>query len=132
MKTLSSVKPYGDWGYLLLRIAVGSIFIYHGLDKLPLWGTAPEGMALPLLYIMRALSIIEPLAGVAVILGFMVQAAALVLSIVMIGALFAKWFLWKAPFSGQMAWELDLIILGATVTLFLNGGGKLSLDRGQP
>jgi len=123
---------FTDLVLLVLRVTVGAIFIAHGLSKRPMWRTRPsEGMSARMLGLMRFLSIVEPLGGVALILGFLTPFAAFGHSIVMIGATYLKIFVWKSGFRGQQGtgWEFDLLILAACLAIIVLGAGAWSLDR---
>ena len=125
------LSQYGDWALLAIRIAVGAIFIAHGQGKRGLWKAQPsEQLPAGLLKLMRFLSIVEPLGGLAVLLGFLTPLAAIGLGLVMLGALRYKIFIWQSPFSAtdKLGWEFDLLILAACLALLLMGGGAFSLD----
>ncbi len=132
MEFLASLSyNYADWGPLALRLAVGAIFLVHGLKKWGMWkkqagGQMPGGM----LALMRLLSLAEPLGGLALLVGFLTQLAALGLGLIMLGALWFKITVWKTPFTApdKNGWEFDLLILAATITLVLIGPGALSAD----
>ncbi len=127
--TLVSLKRHSDWGLLALRLAIGAVFLYHGLAKWPLNPQAP--------WYMTVVAIAEPLGGLAMILGLLTQWAALGLGIIMLGAIYMKMtgfgqaaldafgtFVGK----GGAGWEFDLVILAGCVALLFMGGGKMALD----
>jgi putative oxidoreductase len=129
---LQQLNKYSDFGLLFLRLAVGAIFIVHGLQKLAMWNMAPNAqMGAGALLLMKLLSIIEPLAGLALVLGIGLNLAALVLAFIMLGAILMKIFVFKVGFIALQAtgWELDLALLAANLVLFLGGGGKLVLGK---
>lgn len=117
---------------LILRLGVGVIFIAHGLSKLlNTVGIAQAvGLSATLVFI---LGIIEMLAGLSVVLGILVRYAALVLALVMIGAIYFKVYVWQVPFIAAKAtgWELDLILLAVNLALVLTKGGGLTILRSQ-
>lgn len=121
-----------SWGLLALRLAVGSVFLFHGIQKWALWGEAPSSASLTpnMLNIMKFLSIVEPLGGAALILGFLTQFAAIGLGLIMLGAIYFKMQVWNMPFAAQSAtgWEFDLVLLAASIQLLFSGAGKYSLD----
>ena len=130
MEFLSSFLQYNDVALALLRFSFGIIFLKHGMMKLGMWKMqASEQMPAQMLNIMRALSIIEPVAGLAMIAGLFAQFAAVVLGIVMLGAMYYKIFKWKKTFAGDGGWEFDLILLAANIALIFGSGGAWSLDR---
>ncbi len=111
-----------DIGFILLRITVGIIFLYHGIKKFPMWKTKPsDQMKLSMLLLLRLAFLMECIGGIAMVSGYYVEFAALGFIGVMLGALYFKLFMWKAPFSGNNGWELDLILLAASIALFMNG-----------
>lgn len=120
----------GDLSLLILRLAVGSIFLAHGLEKRVMWKKRlSQKMPDHMLSKMKLLSIVEPLGGAALILGFLTQLAAIGLSVIMLGALYYKIKIWNKKFTDPNGWELDLIILAVNIALLIFGAGSLSLDR---
>jgi len=123
---------YTDAAKLVLRIAVAAAFLYHGTMK---WGmlsmpAAPEGMSAAMFTIFKILAIAEPLAGIALLLGFLTRIANIGLIIIMLGAIFVMKGGFSAGFSeGFGKWELDFLLLSMNVALFLMGPGKWSLDK---
>lgn len=120
---------YVDWGLLVLRIALGAIFIVHGLPKLKnpagIAGAigAPAGMGL-------ALGLAETLGGLSVLLGLLTQLGALAIMVVMLGALHFKINRWNSPFTAmdKTGWEFDLLILASAALLLFSGAGAFALD----
>lgn len=130
MDILTSLTAYQSVGIVFLRLAVGIIFIYHGFKKLDLWKMQPSAqMPAGLLTNLRVLSIVEPLGGVAMILGFLTQLVALGFILIMLGAIHYKINVWKAPFMAQdkTGWEFDFLILAASLALVFSGGGAWTL-----
>ncbi len=120
----------GDWALLTLRLGVGVIFLVHGIQKWAMWKMQPSSQ-LPagMLSLLRFLSIVEPLGGVGVLVGFLTQPAAAGLAIIMLGAIRLKAVQMHRTFTGDGGWELDFTLLAAAIALFISGAGKLSLDR---
>ncbi len=121
-----------DLALLLLRIGLGTVFLVHGTGKRKLWKVQPSAQ-LPagLLRTLRLLSIAEPAGGLAVLVGFLTQLAALGLALVMLGAL--RFLIVKAhrAFTTDAAagWEFEFMLLVVAVALALMGGGTFALDR---
>jgi putative oxidoreductase len=116
---------------LVLRLALGGIFLYHGLAKRGMWKVKPsEETPASMLATMRILSIVEPLAGLALVLGFLTRLGALAVVIIMLGALWLKITKWRVPFSAtnQTGWEFDLVNLAAAFALLALAGGAYSVD----
>ncbi len=118
-----------NWALLALRIAVGVIFIVHGLQKQAMWKMQPTAqLPAPMIRLLRFLSIVEPLGGAAMIAGFLTRPAAIGLAIIMIGAINLKAREMHRGFTGDGGWELDFMVLAANVALLLLGAGAWSLD----
>ncbi len=119
-----------NWALLALRIAVGVTFIVHGVQKQAMWKMQPtEQLPAPFLRLLRFLSIIEPLGGVALLAGFLTPFAAAGLGIIMLGAIDLKGRKMHKGFTGDGGWELDFVILAANVALVLLGAGAWSIDQ---
>src|SRR5207249_1544189 len=83
-----SLHQFSDFALLALRIALGAVFLTHGLGKRKLWSTQPSAqMPTGMLRKLRILSIAEPAGGLGMLVGFLTQLAALGLVIEMLGAL---------------------------------------------
>ncbi len=130
------LERYGEYAPLVLRLAVGVVFLAHGLGKFGnLGGTAQlfGSMGMPAAGLMAALvAAIETFGGIALILGIGTRIAAVLLSVVMLVAIVmvkAKIGL-IAPMGAPMPGaELDVALLAGCVALVLQGSGHLSLDR---
>ncbi len=109
-------------GLLVLRLALAAVFIYHAMPKLKNPSAVAQGMKWPS-PLVSLLGFVELMAGVFVALGIYTQLNALILGIVMLGALYHKLAIWKTPFSGQNGWELDLMLFASALTIFGAGGG---------
>ncbi|OFW00823.1 MAG: hypothetical protein A3G20_05550 [Acidobacteria bacterium RIFCSPLOWO2_12_FULL_59_11] len=134
MGVFAQLHPFGDWGLLALRLAVGIIFLVHGLQKLPMWKMSPSAqMSERMLFIVRFLSITESLGAVAVMTGFLTQLASAGLAIIMVGAIWLKALVMKESFTNakehKAGWEFALILLAASLGLFFLGAGNFALDR---
>ena len=78
-----------DIGLFILRVAVAIIFAVHAFPKLQ------NKMGSTFLL----LGAVEAISAIALILGWYTRIAALLLAIVMIGAIYMKKFKWNIPFS---------------------------------
>lgn len=123
-----------DAALLLARVALASVFVYHGWAKAAFWtGTTGDGMPSWMLWLMRTLFVLEVCGGCAVLVGAWTRCAAKVLGIVMVGAIvFKVGGLLGAviPFSSPqgMGWEFDAALLGLAAALMASGAGRWSLD----
>jgi uncharacterized membrane protein YphA (DoxX/SURF4 family) len=105
----------------LLRSVVAAVFIYHALPKLK----NPGGMAQAVGWKpgqVFGLGLIEFVSAVAILGGVAIKLSSLLLSIVMMGAIYHKIKKWHVPFAAQntTGWELDLVLLAVNLTLYLS------------
>lgn len=119
---------------LVLRVVLGGLFIWHGIDKFDagismveemftMWGVPAPGLAAPLV------AIVEIVGGIALVLGLATRVAAMLLSVVMIGALiYVKQDLGIISSGPMPGAELDLALLAGLVALVVLGPGRFSLD----
>jgi putative oxidoreductase len=123
---------------LLLRVALASVFIYHGLDKVRpetnygwQWADSMKD-APPVLINARPLQLVvawgELLGGVAVALGILTRLAALGLIIIMCGAVFT--YTGNQGFSAvKGGYEYNFVLILICLALLFAGPGTFSLDR---
>jgi len=123
---------FSDTGLFVLRLVVGIIFLYHALPKLKdAKGMAAmmgkEGMG-PMVLM---LGLVESVSAIGIILGIFTQFLALVLAVVMVGAIVMKTAKWNVPFTAmdKTGWEFDLLLLAANVAILLTGGGSITLPQ---
>ena len=133
-------------GPSLLRLAVGTVFVAHGLVKLlPVPGggvreTAAlfESLAFQVPYaVVMTLGWVEVAGGVALVLGAYTGwvAFALLLTTAVTSwklhlphGLFLNWSLEPGV---QHGYEFDLLLIGALLSLMATGAGSLSVDRAR-
>jgi putative oxidoreductase len=132
MQALARLHQLSDVALLLLRIGIGTVFLVHGTAKRRLWKMQPSAqMPLGFLRTLRLLSIAEPAGGLAVLVGFLTQPAALGLALVMLGAL--RFLTTKAhrKFTTETGagWEFELMLLLGALVLLAMGAGRFALDR---
>lgn len=119
---------------LVLRVVIGALFVWHGIDKFDtgismiedmftMWGVPAPGLTAPLS------AIIEIGAGAALIAGIGTRLAALALSFVMVGALiYVKADLGIISTEPMPGAELDLALLVGLVAVVVFGPGRYSID----
>jgi len=123
------LTDFSDWGMLLVRLALGVVYLHHASQKIPLWKTKPsEHMSANMLYLLRFVSLVETAGAFALIFGVFTQVAAAGLALVMVGALYLKIVTWKRKFSGDGGWEFDFTLLSILIYLCIAGAGEISLD----
>jgi uncharacterized membrane protein YphA (DoxX/SURF4 family) len=122
---LFELTHYSDISFLALRLVVAGIFMYHALPKLKGSTMMAQAMGMPAAMIFM-LGGIELLSS----LGLIIQLAAFLLAMVMVGAIYFKIRKWHVPFGAmdKTGWEFDLILLAANIIIIVNGGGSIGLQ----
>src|SRR5882762_5714996 len=126
------LHQFSDFALLILRLAVGTIFLMHGLPKRGLWSAQPsEQMPASMLTKLRILSIAEPAGALGLIFGFLTQLAALGLVIVMLGAITFLRTKAHRKFKEENSpgWEFEFMLMMVALALAIMGAGKFALDR---
>ena len=130
MRLDSNDARWRDLGLLVLRVVVGIVFIVHGYMKVKMGIAGTTGfmtrIGVPLPSIAAPFSIIAEMGGgLALILGILTLPVGLALTLDMIGAItFAKHW---AQLVGPKGYELELVLLAASLALALVGPGQFSL-----
>jgi putative oxidoreductase len=105
------------------------VFINHGRQKLFVYGFAGvtgafTQMGVPFPGVMGPLiGLLEFFGGIALLFGFLTRLLAVGFVVEMLGAILLVQM--KRGFS---AFELEFLLLGSSVALFLAGGGRFSVD----
>src|SRR5439155_18691545 len=116
-------------GLAALRLAVATIFIRPGAQKLFVFGFAGvtgafTHMGVPFPGLMGPLiGLLEFFGGIALVIGLLTRLVALGLVFDMLGAILLVQL--KRGFSG---YELEFLILGSSLALALAGAGRFSVD----
>ena len=118
-----------SWGLLVLRFFLGFIFFYHSIPKLIASDKMAKGMGWSSSSVFL-LGFVELIAGLGLILGFYAEIGALLVGLIMLGAIYYKVFKWKISFfsADKCGWEFDFILLGAAISIIFLGAGEISLD----
>ena len=131
--TMNRSNDLKDWGIAILRIAVGGIFVAHGVQKLFTFGIpgvaglmGQLGIPFPTLSAI-AVTAAEFLGGLALLAGFFTRLASLPIAFSMVVA--AATVHLKNGFFLPEGAEYVLTLLLASVALLLTGSGALSVDR---
>src|SRR3989338_7994420 len=113
-----SLSQYSQTVFWILQAVVGIIFIVHGMPKLKNPGMVASVYGAPA-FVGSLHGAVEIAAGLALIASQFVQIAAVVVVIVMLGAIYFKIFKWKMPFTSQTStgWEFDLVLLAAGLVI---------------
>lgn len=124
----------GHVGLVLLRVVVGIVMAMHGWQKVSqstIAGTTKSftQMGVPAADVVAPIvAYLELFGGIALILGLLTRPVALLLTVVMAGALVLV-HLPAGFFAAQGGYELVLILGAAALALALTGPGKVSVDR---
>lgn len=116
-----------NWGMLLIRVALGALFLAHGIQKFTdlsgvegffdsLGFPAPAALAL-------LVALVETLGGLAIILGVGLKIAAALIAVVMVVAIVTVKF--SQGFFG--GYELDMVLLLVSIGLLLAHPGEFAL-----
>lgn len=122
-----------SWGTTILRLAVGTVFLAHGAQKLFVYHFAGvtqffahAGIPLPALSAV-VVTLVEFFGGLALVLGLGTRVAAALVAIDMIGAIVLVHA--KGGFFLPTGFEYAFTMLAANVGLVLTGPGALALDN---
>lgn len=123
------MKDYHDVALLLLRIGVGLIFIVAGWGKLTgIENTAGffDNIGIPMPLVMAwVVAIVEFAGGIMVLAGLYMRIPALLLAFIMVVAILTTKLDADDIFR---AMRLDLVLLLMSLSLFITGSGKISLN----
>jgi putative oxidoreductase len=119
---------FSDLALLLLRLVVAVVFFESGRRHAsdPVRRAASVGLSPG---VTRILGFAEMAAALGVALGIFTQVAALVLILIMLGAIQKKIFEWHTGFWGDKTygWHYDLTFLIANLVILTTGGGGFVL-----
>jgi putative oxidoreductase len=117
---------FSDLALLCLRLVVAVVFFESGRRHAgdPVGRAASIGLSPGA---TRLLGWAEMAAALGLALGVVAQVAALVLVLVMLGAIQKKVFVWRIGFWGEQTygWHYDLLFLVANLVILTTGGGRL-------
>lgn len=118
MEALDSLARHAHWA---LRLALGSVFLYHGLEKMFALGPTAGMMGMPV-FVLLLVALAETAGGALILLGgvlydWMTRLGALLIIPVMIGAIsLVHWGQWSFVPSethpmGGMEFQVTLILI---------------------
>lgn len=122
-----------DWGTLILRLALGAVFFYHGYDKIFVTGIPAvtgfmESLGLPLPTLMAYLvSYGELIGGALLILGLLTYWAA-ILGVIISFVAFVTVHADKGFALSNGGYEYIMLIFAASIAILFSGAGKYSCD----
>jgi len=132
MNLSEKLNKFSDVGLLILRLAIGIIFIKHGMYKWQMWGMQPsDQLPASMLTLFKVLSVAEPLGGLSMIAGLLTPLTAVCMSVLMLGVINMKINVMHVGFiAGQTTgWELDFLVLCSALCILFTGPGKISLKN---
>ena len=110
------------WG---LRAAIGAIFVVHGSGKFgPGFVGFLTGLGLPA-ELQIPIALAETIGGILLIVGVLTRISSSLLSIIMLGAIF--YVKGASNFSGDGAYQYDLLLLAVSLVIIVAGPGRISL-----
>lgn len=134
---------YPSWSHLVVRVALGIVFVAHGGQKVFGWFgghglratiNAFKGMGVPPAAAALA-AFIEFLGGLALLVGFLARPAAVGIIVVMLVAI-AKvharhgFFINFAGTPGKgHGFEFNFVLIAMALSILIGGAGVLSIDR---
>jgi putative oxidoreductase len=129
--TFPQLAQFTDVALLLLRLMIGAVFITSGCEHLkdPEARSKSIGMSKGFTIFLGA---VELAGGLGVVSGVFAQLAAVVLILVMLGAIEKKIFVWHSGFwgkDGENGWSYDTMVIVMNLVIVTTGGGNLSLGR---
>ena len=124
-----ALLDYSNFAPLILRVVLGLVFVAHGYPKLFTGFSQTAGWfdsvgIKPGKFWAFVVGAVEFFGGIALVLGFATQLAALLIAINMVVAMAKVKF--KMGFVN--GYELDLILLAAALSLTLTGAGAFAID----
>jgi putative oxidoreductase len=121
-------SQFTDLALLFMRLLVGWVFVWSGWSHTrdPVTRGKSIGISPG---ITRLLGLAELSGGLGVALGVLPQIAALVLILVMLGAIQKKIFVWHSGFWGKSndGWHYDLLFVAMCLVIATTGGGRYVL-----
>ncbi len=132
MKNFVTKMYNPNLGLLFIRIALGVVFLYHGLGKFQdMEGVVKFFSMLDLpVFLAYLVAIVEFVGGLALLLGLFVEFFASILAVVMFMAIvLAKYANGFAGMTGRPGYELDFVLLFALLGIACLGAGKFALKK---
>jgi putative oxidoreductase len=121
---------FTDFGLLLLRLMVASIFLTSGWSHLTRAKERSQSIGMSKGF-TTFLGSVELAGGLGVAVGVLTQLAALGLIFVMLGAIQKKIFVWHTGFWGKNAsgWHYDLMLIVMNLVILFTDGGQWVLMK---
>jgi putative oxidoreductase len=116
---------FSDFGFLLLRLMVGAVFITSGWNDLKDPETRGKSIGMSKSFTIF-LGAAEVAGSLGVMFGVLTQLASLGLILIMLGAIQKKIFVWHTGFWGEKnsGWHYDLMFVVMNLLILFTGGGR--------
>ncbi len=116
---------FSDFGFLLLRLMVGAVFITSGWNHLKDPATRSKSIGMSKGFTIF-LGVAEVAGSLGVMFGVLPRLAALGLILIMLGAIQKKIFVWHTGFWGEQnsGWHYDLMLVVMNLVILFTGGGR--------
>ena len=125
-----TLNEFQDAALLLLRLLVGSLFVYSGFGKYKKLASFANENGLPVPVAFIGVSA-EFWGGLGVAFGVLTPPAASGILLVMCGSIYHHVVKWKSPYwAAKGGWEYDLMWLTMCLVIITTGGGNIALYRG--
>ncbi len=134
------VATSSSWAMVPLRLALGTIFIAHGAQKvfgsfggpgLSRWTTLSQLAPFPFMrpaWLWLAMDALSELGGgVLILLGLFTRAGAFLIACAMLTAIIG--IHWPHFFLDNRGLEFAMALFAMAITLLISGGGQASIDR---
>lgn len=117
-----------DYGLLFLRVMAGVIYASSGFNDLKDPDARSKSIGMPKSFTIF-LAAAELAGGAGLILGVLVQLAAIGLILIMLGAIQKKLFVWKTGFWGNdgLGWHYELMLVSMLLVILFTDGGRFVL-----
>jgi putative oxidoreductase len=118
---------------LVLRLAVGAVFIAHGAQKVFVYGFVGTSgsfaeMGVPMAEVAGpVVGLVELIGGILLVIGLATRLVGAALAVNMIVATFLVHFS-AGIFAAEGGYELTLLLGASAIALILSGAGRLSVD----
>jgi uncharacterized membrane protein YphA (DoxX/SURF4 family) len=116
---IDAIVVYGEWIFLAARLLLAATFFIHGYVKVFSPKKAGKGLGWPA-WLAFLLGIAEYIAAI-LMLGIFPRIGAIIIAVIMLGAIYHKLFIWKSPYKG--GWEIDLLLLMLALLVLVGNYG---------
>ncbi len=125
-----TLNEFGDAALLLMRLLVGSLFVYSGFGKYKKLASFASHNGLPVPVAFMTVSA-EFWGGLGVFFGVLTPLAASGILLVMCGSMYHHIVKLKSPYwAAKGGWEYDLMWFTMCLVIIATGGGEIAMYRG--